>query len=159
MHQALKEQTRKKFDICYVMTKENVKYPALHELETRHGVDLGPAYKTKDLAKNFTHYIVEAQHHNFMEALSLAPFCSFHMDGSVDAGRVEDELVVILYCKKDNSSEEIRSCTRFLSVQAPSRADAAGLVECLGGALIKFGIDNILDQAKVLGVEGKPILI
>ena len=33
-----------KFDICFVMAKENMafqKYPALHELETRHGVDLG----------------------------------------------------------------------------------------------------------------------
>ena len=57
------------------------------------------------------------------------------MDGSVDAGRVEDELIVILYVQKDNSSEEIRSCTRFFSVQVPSRADAAGLIECLGDAL------------------------
>ena len=47
----------------------------------------------------------------------MVPFCSFLMDGSVDAGRVEDELVVILYCKKDNASEEIWSCTRFFSVQ------------------------------------------
>ena len=66
---------------------------------------------------------------------------------------------VILYCKKDDSSEEIRSCIRFFSVQAPSRADAAGLIECLGSALKKLGIDDILDQAKVLGVEGKPILV
>ena len=83
------------------------------------------------------------------------------MDGSVDAGKVEDELIVIviLYCMKDNLSEEIRSCTRFFSVQAPSRADAAGLIECIGGALKKLGIDNLLDQAKVLGVEGKPVLV
>ena len=38
-----------------------VKYPALHELEVRHGVDLGQAYKTKDSAKVFNHYIVEGQ--------------------------------------------------------------------------------------------------
>ena len=60
MDQVLKEQMRKKFDICYVMTKENIafrKYAALHELETHHGVDLGPAYKTKDSAKNFTHSV------------------------------------------------------------------------------------------------------
>lgn len=146
----------------YVMTKENMafrKYPALHELEICHGVDLGPAYRTKDSAKNFTHYITEAQRHTFMEDLTSVHFFSFLMDGSVDAGKVEDELIVILYCMKDNSSEEIRSCTRFFSVQAPSRADAAGLIECLGGALKKLGIDDLLDQAKVLGVEGKPILV
>lgn len=68
--------------ICAII-KENItfqKYPALHELETRHGVDLGPAYKTKDSVKNFTHYIAEAQRHNFMEALSSAYFCCFLMD-------------------------------------------------------------------------------
>ena len=54
---------------------------------------------------------------------------------------------------------EIRSCTRFFLVQAPSRADAAGLIERLGGALKKLGIDDILHQAKVLGVERKPILV
>ena len=54
MDQALKERMRKKFDICSVMTKENMafrKYSALHELETRHDVELGSAYKTKDLPK------------------------------------------------------------------------------------------------------------
>ena len=55
MDQALKERM--------TMTKENMafrKYPALHELEICHGVDLSPAYKTNILAKNFTHYIAEA---------------------------------------------------------------------------------------------------
>ena len=86
MDQTSKEQMHKKFDICYVMTKENMafrKYPALHELEIRHGVDLGPAYRTKDSAKNFTHYIAEAQRHTFVEDLSSVHFFSFLMDGSV----------------------------------------------------------------------------
>ena len=103
----------------------------------------------KDSAKNFTHYnITEAQRHTFKEGLSSVHFFSFLMDGSVDADNAEDELIVILYCMKDNSSEEIRSCTRFFSVQAPSRADAAWLIECLGDALKKLGIDDLLDQAK-----------
>ena len=37
------ERMNKKFDICYVMTKEGLafrKYPALHELEARHGLKL-----------------------------------------------------------------------------------------------------------------------
>ena len=63
-----------------------------------------------------------------MEALSSTFFYSFIMDGSVDAGRIEDELIVILYSRKENSSEEIQSCTRFLSVQMPSRTDTSGLI-------------------------------
>ena len=41
--------------------KTFAKYPAPHELEVRHGVDLGQAYKTKDSAKAFNHYIAEGQ--------------------------------------------------------------------------------------------------
>ena len=35
-----------KFDVCFMMAKESlpfIKYPALLELESRHGVDLGSA--------------------------------------------------------------------------------------------------------------------
>ena len=65
MDDAIKERMKKKFGICYVMAKEGLafqKYPALHELEAQHGVDLGFAYKTKDSAKTFTHFIAESQH-------------------------------------------------------------------------------------------------
>ena len=41
---------------CYVPGKEFAKYPAFHELEVRHGVDLGQVYKIKDSAK-VLHYI------------------------------------------------------------------------------------------------------
>lgn len=55
----------KKFDVCFVMAKESLpftKYPSLLELESRHGVDLGPAYHTPDSAKAFTGYIAQSQH-------------------------------------------------------------------------------------------------
>lgn len=54
MDAALKQQLRKKFDMCYVLCKENMafqEYPAIYELETRHEVELGSAYATKDSAK------------------------------------------------------------------------------------------------------------
>ena len=162
MDQTVKDQMKKKFDICYAMAKENIafrKYPALHELEVRHGVDLGSTYKTKDSAKQFTFYIAEAQRQDFMDDLSSVSFYSFLMDGSVDAGRIEDELVVIMFCKKDDFCEEIQSCSHYLSVEVPTRADAAGLIQCLGVALKRLGIDDILDQSKVLEVKGKPVLV
>jgi hypothetical protein len=83
-----------------------------------------------------------------MEDLPSIHFFSFLM---VDAGKVDDELVMIMYCMKDNSSEEIRSCTSLFSVQTPSRTDAAGLK--------KLGIDALLDQATLLIIKGKPILV
>ena len=55
------------------------KYPALHELELRHGVDLGQAYKTKDSAKLFSHYIAEGQRQELFDSLSTSRFYSFLM--------------------------------------------------------------------------------
>ena len=53
------------------------KYPALHELKVRHGVDLRQAYKTKDPAKVFSNYIAEGQHQELLESLSSSRFYNF----------------------------------------------------------------------------------
>ena len=74
LDEVAKDRLKKKFDICYVMAQESVafrKYPALHELEVRHGVDLGFAHKMKDSAKNFTHYIAESQRQHFSKVSQL----------------------------------------------------------------------------------------
>ena len=55
---------KKKFYISYLLAKEGIalkKYPALYELEARHGVNLGFAYKSKDSAKTFVRYIARSQ--------------------------------------------------------------------------------------------------
>lgn len=73
MDKVTKEKMKKKFDICFVMAKENIafrKYSAIYELEQRHGVDLGFAYHTKDSAKKFTHYIAETQRDSFLQEVS-----------------------------------------------------------------------------------------
>ena len=73
MDDAVLTRMKQKFDICYVMVKENLpfmKYSALHELELRHGVNLGQAYKTKDSAKLFTHYIARSLRQDFISSLT-----------------------------------------------------------------------------------------
>ena len=69
MDETTKKRMGKKFDICYVMAKENLAFAKYPALEARHGVDLGFAYKTKDSAKNFTHYIAESQRKQFIFSL------------------------------------------------------------------------------------------
>ena len=76
---------KKKFDIFYVMAKENMafrKYPSLHAHDERHGVDLGFPCKTCDSAKSFTHYIAQSQRQSFFDSLSTMNFYSFFMHGS-----------------------------------------------------------------------------
>ena len=62
---------KKKFNICYVKAKGFRKYPALHELEECHGVDLDFVYKTNVSAQTFTHYIAESQCQSFLESFPL----------------------------------------------------------------------------------------
>ena len=157
MDDETRERMAKMFDVCFMMAKESLpftKYPALLELESRHGVDLGPAYHRPDSAKTFTTYIAKSQHQAFLNALSSSGsrFFSFLMDGTTDAGNQEDELIVLLYCSKDNTVQEITPCTRYLSIYSPGKADACGLLSCVNEAMKFMGVDNVLDKDSVLCV-------
>ena len=63
----------RKFELSYVMAKESIpfaKYPALLQLEQRHGVDIGHAYNTPESAKAFTGFIAKSQRQGFLNILS-----------------------------------------------------------------------------------------
>ena len=66
---------------------------------------------------------------------------------------------MMMFCKRNEKAEEINSCVRYLSIEVPGRADANGLIKCVGNALKFVGIEDVLDKTKVLGVEEKPILV
>jgi hypothetical protein len=100
MEKGFEERICRKFDICYMIAKENLafgKYPAIHNLETRHGVSLGTSYSNKARAAEFVHFIAESQRQQFVEFItSSCHFYSFLMDGSTDAGVVDNEVIAVL---------------------------------------------------------------
>ena len=163
---ARQEKMIKMFDVCYWMAKQDIafqKYPAILALEERHGVDFGPStsYRTKDSAAQFSRYIAETQRQEFLEVLKQAKFVSFLMDGSVDSGNLEDELILILFCQVDSNSMEVQTHVRYFSLQVPERADASGLIACLGNALATLNVDDILSATDVLSAadHGFPVII
>ena len=81
------------------------------------------------------------------------------MDGTTDAGNQEDELIVLLYCSKDATAQEISPCTRYLSIHSPGKADASGLLSCVSEALKFMSVENVLDKDSILGVEATPVLV
>jgi hypothetical protein len=85
----------------------------IHELEE---VDFGLTYKNRDAPRNSVHYIAETQRQQFHYDLSSRHFYSILMDGSTDKGRIENELFVILFCKRDDEIQEVRTCARYLCV-------------------------------------------
>ena len=79
------------------------------------------------------------------------------MDGTTDAGNIDEELIVIMSFCKDDTAGEVRSSTRYFNVDVPKKANADGLIACLQQTLQALGIDNVLSMASVLG--SKPILL
>ena len=140
--------------------KENIpfsKYPSLLELEDRHNVDIGPAYRTPDSAKTFTSFIATCQRNDFLGKLQCCHFYSILMDGTTDLGNKE-EITAMVYCYKNDVGQEMTSCTRYWSVHSPEKCDANGLLVCLGASLELLGVKSILDRDSVLGVDGMPVL-
>ena len=69
---------KRKFDLAYVMAKENIaftKMKPLCQLEERHGVDLGETYKT-DMVCSFVDYIARDLRDNLSKTLQKAHFFS-----------------------------------------------------------------------------------
>ncbi len=153
-----------KFNIlCYMMAKQSLpfaKYPPLLELQAHLGADLGTAYNTPDSAKVFTTYIAKSLRQSFLNSISASNinFFSFLIDGTTDSNNQEDELIVIVYCTKNNRTEELNVCTRFISVSNPTRGNAAGLYECVREGLKFMGIESV-NVESVLGVSGMPVLV
>ena len=87
------------------------KFPAFCELETRHGINLGSAYKTETSAKTFTHFIAESQRQELVHALNSTNFFSILLDGSTDAGNLDNELLLVMWFDKEGKGEKV--CTRI----------------------------------------------
>jgi len=81
------------------------------------------------------------------------------MEGSVDKGRVENELFLIMFCAVDKDREEVRTKTRYWNVAEPRKAEAVGLVECIDTATTPLGIENVLKMDDILAVSELPILV
>ena len=74
-----KKTLKVKFDIAYFVATQHLSfanYPALCELESKHGVGVGIAYHNENAGKTFCHYIVESRREYLKEKLSKAQFFS-----------------------------------------------------------------------------------
>ena len=64
-------ELRKKFDIVFLLAQEKLSYPSICELEERHGVQVGSAYRTEKAAKSFSHYIAQCQRQQLVETVKF----------------------------------------------------------------------------------------
>jgi len=81
------------------------------------------------------------------------------MNGSTDAGHIEQESIIALFFQKDDSTRKMKSFLLLLSLVTPERADADGLLKCLSKPLEPLGINDVPNKENVIGISGKPVLV
>ena len=116
----------------YIYKKELsfCKHPAICELEARNCVNLGSAYKTETACKTFIHYIAESQRKELVHTLQSAKF-SVLIDGSTDAGNIDNELFLVVWFDKEGVGEKVCTHASYFRVSRPSSVSAEGLFEVL----------------------------
>ena len=62
-------------------------------------------------------------------------FFSFLINGSTDSDNTEQELVLVIFCEKDEARQEIKSHTHYLAVVSLEKTSSDDLVDCLDKAL------------------------
>jgi len=122
-----KVRLRHKFNIAYWLAVKKIsfkKFPSICDLETRHGVSIGTTYTTETAAKSFTGYIAQAQRNKLFVDLEKAKFFSLLLDGSTDAGNVDNELLLVVWLDKDGVGEKVFTRTSYLCISRPVTATA-----------------------------------
>ena len=147
------DTTKRKFDIAYFIAKEHLafaKMGPLCELQERHGIDLGTGYKNQKACATFIDFIALEQKHAAVNALDRASFFSLQLDGSTDAGNVEDEVFLTVFCDPYSTDGRLHVRNQFLTVRRPAHTNAEGLLACLRSAMTCTGIANW--ESKLIGV-------
>ena len=140
-----KERMKRKFDIAYTISKENMAFTKMKpicELMERHGVDLGEGYKNNQACACFTSYIAVEERQRLVGDLTGAKFFSLQADGSTDCGNIEDELFLVVFLDHQAVDKRLRVRNKFFSVRRPRQGDARSLFECLEKAIQFVGLSD-----------------
>ena len=156
-----KKTLRVKFEIAHFVATQRLpfpNYPALCQLEAKHGVDVGTAYRNQNAGKTFCHFIAESKREQLVEKLTKAQFFSILMDGSTDTGNIDDEMFLVLWCDVDHEDQMVHTNMSYFAVDRPKKVDAQGLFNCLESSLSRLGIQAVdAEQCKLLigiGTDG-----
>ena len=143
MDSSSEQRMKRKFDIAYVIAKQNMAYSKMQpicELEERHGVDLGQGYKNNQACSTFIEYIALERRKILAAALSHAKFFSIQADGTTDSGNTEEELFLAVYLDYNASDKRVHVRNPFFTVRRVENADAQGLLQCLEQATVHVGV-------------------
>ena len=149
MDSGTKAMMKMKFDNAYFLVKEKLafsKFKPLCDLEIQHGVDLGQKYLNDHGCATFVHFIAEDLRGQLLSVLSKAHFFSIQVDGTTDAGNMEEELFLVVYFQPNYTSSQLGNHEVLYTGES--------LYECLQRALDFVGVKNWKSRLIGLGCDG-----
>ena len=154
MDQEAEAKIKRKFEVAYVIAKQNIAFKPLCLLEEKHGVDLGEGYRSDVACATFVDYIAQDLRERVVDA---AHFFSIQMDGSTDCANLEREIFLDVYFDPFTTIGSVHVRNRFLCVRQPESVDAAGLYQCLCRAMSYLRLDNTPSKLIGFGCDGASV--
>ena len=143
------------FNATYTVCKEELpftKYVPICQLLEKCGVNMGDSYRTDRAAAEFSNHISAVMKETLEDDLQNARYYSVLCDSSTDASIKSQELVYVLYLRKDG-----RATCKLLSVETAGNEDAAGLMNTLKEAFTRFGITNFETKLAATSMDGASV--
>ena len=77
------------------------KYPAIVELEKRHGVSLGSTYGTEHKCQEFTNTFGDCLQDDTLDEIRASRFVTVSLDGSTDSRVQEKKMIYVTFINAD----------------------------------------------------------
>ena len=157
MDEATRQKLKRKFEIAYMMVKENLafkKMKPLCDLEERHGVAIGASYRNDHGCASFVDSIATDLKEHLQQRLTKAKFFSLMIDSSTDCANIEEELFLVLYFDPYSGAEDgmVHVRDNFFAVRHLSRGTGEGLYVCVKKTLAYMDMTPLEWQYKMIGL-------
>ena len=162
LSETAKVSIKKKFDIAYVMAKENfafTKMTSLCELEERNGTNLGSGYKNDHSCATFIEFIARELAESLISSIGKCHFFSLQADGTTDSGNIENKLFMILYLDPYRTDGQVHIQNRFFTTRYLKCGTAEGLYNAFGNALEYMGLEESKSKLIGFGCDGTNVNI
>ena len=155
------EPTKKKFETAYFVVKKVLpvtKFTKILELEEKHGVALGEAYRNNMSGSMMIDFTGKWLSNELKKELEEADFFSILMDGSRDASIVEMEAIfTITFNPSPAGTDKIGAKVSYLDLADLHGADANSILKCIKASVKCVYGDEFMPKLVGFGSDGASV--
>ena len=147
------KEVAKLMNTAFFTVKEDLafaKYPKLHQLQQKNGMDLSRNYLANKACSRFVSSIANDMKNNLGHNVSNTCFISILTDGSTDSGILEQEIVYVRYLNENN-----KPITQFAGLKNPMKADALGIISAIEDVMKSLNVSELSDEEYLEAVYKK----